>query len=150
MKHKLQNKLLLIQLYLILFIYSPLIALADNSGVGLSPGGFSAVGQTPDSTNGAVNTPTQFSRLQNPIEANSFQELINDIVFIAMLIGGPLVVLAFVYTGFLFVKAQGNSTKLSEAKDALLYTVIGAFILLGAQVIASLVGGTVDQFRSTP
>jgi hypothetical protein len=100
---------------------------------------------------GAGNqTSTQFSRLQNPIQANSFQELINDIVFIAMLIGGPLVVLAFVYTGFLFVKAQGNSTKLSEAKDALLYTVIGAFILLGAQVIASLVGGTVDQFRSTP
>ncbi len=102
-------------------------------------------GETPGAGN---QTSTQFSRLQNPIEADSFQELINDIVSVAMLIGGPLVVLAFVYTGFLFVKAQGNSTKLSDAKEALLYTVIGAFILLGAQVIATLVGGTVDQLRT--
>jgi hypothetical protein len=41
-----------------------------------------------------------------------------------------------VYVGYLFVVAQGNDTKLSEAKQALLYTVIGALILLGAQAIA--------------
>lgn len=41
-----------------------------------------------------------------------------------------------VFVGFKFVTAQGNETKISEAKNMLLWTVIGALILLGAKAIA--------------
>ncbi|MFA5783202.1 MAG: TrbC/VirB2 family protein, partial [Bacteroidales bacterium] len=58
-------------------------------------------------------------------------------------IGMPIIVLAIIYSGFLFVSAQGNSEKLSEAKRALLYTLIGAAILLGSWAIALLIRDTV-------
>jgi hypothetical protein len=58
-------------------------------------------------------------------------------------IGMPIVALAIVYCGFLFVAARGNQEKLTKAKDALLYTVIGAAILLGAWAIAKMISATV-------
>jgi len=61
----------------------------------------------------------------------------------ALKIGIPIVALAIVYCGFLFVFARGNSEKLTKARDALLYTVIGAAILLGAWAIAKMISATV-------
>ena len=43
----------------------------------------------------------------------------------------------------MFVFARGNSEKITKAKDALIYTVIGAAILLGAWAIALLISETV-------
>ncbi|MFA6076500.1 MAG: pilin [Candidatus Paceibacterota bacterium] len=58
-------------------------------------------------------------------------------------IGIPIVALAIIYCGFLFVAARGNSEKLGKAKDALLYTLIGAAILLGSWAIAQMISATV-------
>lgn len=55
----------------------------------------------------------------------------------------PVVALAVVYSGFLFVFARGNPEKLTKAKDALLYTMIGAAILLGSWAIAKMIKATV-------
>jgi len=62
-------------------------------------------------------------------------------------IGGILAVLAFIYSGFLFVSAQGNESKLTTAKTALLYTAVGTAVLLGARVISEVIGGTVDKLK---
>jgi len=61
----------------------------------------------------------------------------------ALRIGIPLIALAIIYSGFLFVAARGNTEKIGKAKDALLYTVIGAAILLGSWAIAKLISSTV-------
>jgi len=58
-------------------------------------------------------------------------------------IGIPVVALAVIYSGFLFVFARGNPEKLSKAKGALLYTVIGAAILLGSWAIAQMIQATI-------
>ena len=58
-------------------------------------------------------------------------------------IGIPIVALAIIYSGFLFVSARGNTEKLGKAKDSLMYTIIGAAILLGAWSIAKLISTTV-------
>ena len=58
-------------------------------------------------------------------------------------VGIPLVALAIIYCGFLFVQAQGNSEKIEQAKDALLYTIIGAAILLGSWAIAGIISNTI-------
>jgi len=57
--------------------------------------------------------------------------------------------LAIIYTGFLFVEAQGSPEKITKAKKALTYTIIGAAILLGAFVIADAIGKTVDEIKSS-
>ncbi len=61
----------------------------------------------------------------------------------ALKIGMPVIALAVIYCGFLFVAARGNSEKITKAKDALMYTLIGAAILLGAWAIATLISDTV-------
>ncbi len=61
----------------------------------------------------------------------------------ALRLGIPLVALAIIYSGFLFVAARGNPESLNKAKSALLYSVIGAAILLGAWAIAKLIKETV-------
>lgn len=68
---------------------------------------------------------------------------------IVMIVGVPIVALAIIYTGFLFVSAQGNSEALTKAKKSLLYTLIGAALLLGAFVLAEAIGKTVDEIKST-
>ena len=81
--------------------------------------------------------------LCNPISANSLNDLVKSALEFAIKLGIPIIALAVVYSGFLFVSARGNSEKLEEAKRALLYTLIGAAILLGSWAIAQLISETV-------
>ena len=80
----------------------------------------------------------------NPLDTiNSVPGLIKTILEGLLKIGIPLVALAIIYCGFLFVKAQGKPEELKKAKDALLYTLIGAAILLGSWAIAKMISATV-------
>ena len=80
----------------------------------------------------------------NPIpNVTSIGQLIQTLLTGILRIGIPVIALAIIYCGFLFVVARGNSQKLSKAKDALLYTLIGAAILLGSWAIAQLISTTV-------
>jgi|GEM_PF-878534 len=82
-------------------------------------------------------------KICNPLSVNSLQQLLKTILEGAIKIGIPIIALAIVYSGFLFVKARGNSEELSKAKDALIYTLIGAAILVGSWAIAQLISNTV-------
>ena len=70
--------------------------------------------------------------------------LANDIV---LPIGAVVVVLFVIYSGYLFVTAQGNPAKLETAKSAFLYACIGAVVLLGALTIAQVIQGTIDKIK---
>lgn len=59
-------------------------------------------------------------------------------------IGSIVVILMLVYVGFKFVVAQGSDTKISEARTMLLWTIIGALILLGSKAIALGVKATIS------
>lgn len=86
--------------------------------------------------------------IKNPIKADSFGELITDILNIIITIGVPIITLGVVYSGFLFVDARGNESKITQAKQTFMYTIIGAAIVLGALVIVEIIEGTVGQLRS--
>ncbi len=60
-------------------------------------------------------------------------------------IGAVLVVMYIIYAGFRFVTAQGNEKKLADARENLLWALIGAGILLGAVAISELVRTTVSS-----
>jgi heme/copper-type cytochrome/quinol oxidase subunit 2 len=75
--------------------------------------------------------------LINPLGAGtSLPVLLGQILSFVVNIGAIIVIFMLVYVGFLFVTARGNETKLTAAKQALLWTVVGALILLGAKAIA--------------
>jgi len=111
----------LLQAILITFlIVVPIISFADNTNC--------------DPTNGKICPP---------INQTSLNGLIKTLLEGVLKIGIPIVALAVVYCGFLFVQARGKPEALTKAKDALLYTLIGAAILLGSWAIAKLISDTV-------
>jgi hypothetical protein len=90
--------------------------------------------------------PVTPARLKNPLgTTTSIPALIQKILINVLHLGIPVVALAIIYCGFLFVAARGNPEKLKKAKEALLYTLIGAAILLGAWTIATLISTTVTS-----
>jgi len=102
----------------------------------------------PDSAN--VNNININTGIENPL-GNSITDIpsfIKAILKFILYLGIPLVALAIIYTGFLFVTAMGNSEKLKKAKSALVYTLIGAALLLGAFVIAEAIQGTVEEIST--
>lgn len=86
--------------------------------------------------------------LENPFKdgADSLGDFVQILATdVVMPIGAVVVVLFIIYSGYLFVVAQGNPAKLEEAKRAFLYSCIGAVVLLGAWAIAQVIQNTVDQ-----
>jgi hypothetical protein len=95
-----------------------------------------------------VDTPSgpPVTKLVNPLAGNGVNDLQGFIKLLlegALKIGIPIVALAVIYSGFLFVFARGNSEKLGDAKKALFNSIIGAAILLGSWAIAEMISITV-------
>jgi hypothetical protein len=99
---------------------------------------------------GAANPGiTITSGIKNPL-GNTITDLPSFIVIIlnfVFLVGVPIIALAIIYAGFLFVTAQGNERKLTKAKQTLLFTLIGAALILGSYVIANAIRGTVQCIK---
>jgi len=117
----------------------------------LAPTAFAAVTQSPQTPVGAQTQSPQGpagsinTTLINPLGAGTnLQTLLNQILAFVVRIGAIIVILMLVYVGYLFVIARGNSGKLEEARKSLLWTIIGALILLGAQVISLGIQATVQ------
>lgn len=102
----------------------------------------------PGNTTGGVGIT---NKIVNPLNSDidTIPKFINELIKIVLYVGIPIVALAIIYTGFLFVEAQGSPEKITKAKKALLYTLIGAVLLLGAFVIANAIGKTVDEIKSS-
>lgn len=115
--------------------------------------GTAGVNNIGNNSAGVDNTGTNIkTTINNPLGENGPQNIpdfIKVVINIVLVVGVPIVTLAIIYTGFLFVQAQGNPEKLTKAKSALMYTLIGAALLLGAFVIAEAIVKTVDDIKST-
>lgn len=84
----------------------------------------------------------------NPIGFDSLRDFLLALLQVIITIAFPIIVLAVVYTGFLFVSARGSEEKLKTAKKALVWTLVGAMIILGAFVIANAIKETVDEIKN--
>lgn len=104
---------------------------------------------TPAAGGGGVPCPPSTgqgvtAKLENPIQQDTFMELISAFIKAVVQVAMPFIVFAFIWSGFLFVKAQGKEKELLEAKRAIYYSVLGAFILLGAWGFANIISKTVS------
>jgi len=68
--------------------------------------------------------------------ASSWSDLVKGIAERIVPIGTSLVVIMVIYSGFLFVKSQGNEKDLPKAKGALWWAIVGGVLLIGATAIA--------------
>lgn len=90
-------------------------------------------------------TDVAFAQLNNPIKVDSISQFISEALKVMVMVALPIITLFMVYSGFLFVFAQGNQEQLAKAKTNFVYVVIGSILILGAWVFASLIGGTISQ-----
>lgn len=101
----------------------------------------------PDAPNNGFfpNNPSA-QGISNPLagDVNSIFAFVTYILEnIVLPLGVVIVVFFVIYSGFLFVTAQGNFEKLQDARRTFLWVVIGAAILLGSVVIAKAIQTTV-------
>lgn len=85
------------------------------------------------------------SMFKNPASVESVEKFIERVLQAVVYIALPIIALFMVYAGFLFVKARGSSSDIEEAKKNFSAVVIGAILILGAWVFATLIAGTVSQ-----
>ena len=85
--------------------------------------------------------------LENPLnpEFSSVPAFIAGALKVLVIVALPIITLFVVVAGFLFVFARGNEQKISEARKNFVYVIIGALLILGAWLIATLIGSTVTQ-----
>lgn len=92
--------------------------------------------------------PSTEGGLSNPLKADDIGELITLIVSAIARLMTIFLVLGLVYTGFLFVFAQGNEEKLKTARQALFWTVVGGILVLGISAISEVLKRTVESVVS--
>ena len=121
------------------------LALTPAGANPLTPAGTNPL--TPAGANPSV-TNTNIT-LINPLQGGgTLESFLNSILALVIRIGTIAVILMLVYIGYLFVVAQGNAGKIEEARKALLWTVIGALILLGAVAIKDGIIATVQALSA--
>jgi len=90
------------------------------------------------------------NQLKNPLrkDINSIETFLKMLLEAVVTIATPIIVLMIVYSGFLFIKAQGKPEELITARKAVMWTIIGAIIVLGAAVLSEAIKGTVDDLQA--
>lgn len=85
--------------------------------------------------------------LIDPLNNITVQQFISKILGYVVKIGGVLATFAIVYVGFLFASAGGDTGKLKTAKNALINTLLGLAVLLGAEILGATITSTISSIK---
>jgi hypothetical protein len=83
--------------------------------------------------------------LQNPLKFSSLERFIEGVLQALVMVALPIIVAFIVYAGFKYIIARGSVSGIQEAHRNFTYVIIGTILILGAWVLATLIGGTVSQ-----
>jgi len=107
---------------------------AKSVGVGVQP---------------VITPPGTNITLANPLKGGgNVQTFLLSILDFVIKMGTIVVILMMVLVGYKFVAAQGEPGKITEARDMLLWTIVGALILLGSKAIALGIEKTVQALST--
>ena len=81
---------------------------------------------------------TEAVSMPNPIESQSFFELLNKIIDFIFAISIPITALMIIIAGFYFITAQGEPEKIQTAKRIIIWALIGFLIVLLAKGLIKL------------
>ncbi|MEK7098800.1 MAG: TrbC/VirB2 family protein [Patescibacteria group bacterium] len=83
--------------------------------------------------------------LENPLRFSSLEKFIEGVLQAVVMVALPIIVAFIVYAGFKYIFARGSIDKIKDAHKNFTYVIIGTILILGAWVLATLIGGTVTQ-----
>jgi hypothetical protein len=78
-------------------------------------------------------------------EGTDLRTVFMNVLDIAQTIVIMITTLYLIYAGFMFVTAKGDPGKIKSARDALLWGLVGAALILTAEVLALGIGDTVKE-----
>lgn len=123
---------------LIALLFAPILTHAQSSDQ--STFDKKTVDQSTFDKKPAPSVPTAVATLQNPLSGvNTISDLFYKIVSFAVSLSYVVIAAFLILSGFKFIKAQGNEEELKKAKNTFYYTIIGAALIIGAQVITSII-----------
>ena len=85
--------------------------------------------------------------LPNPLKVNNLVSFIKLVIDQVLKFAEIISALLIIWSGFLFVKAQGDPKELETARRNFFYVVIGTGILLAAHVITDIIINTINQLK---
>jgi len=87
------------------------------------------------------------AQIVNPLndDFSTLGDFLDAIIGVIITLSIPVIVVLVIYAGFLFVTAGGKPEQLTRAKKTLLWTLVGALIILGAFVISDLIQSTIVE-----
>lgn len=83
--------------------------------------------------------------LKNPLQYNTIGEFVAGALKALVLIALPVVAFFLLLAGFQYISAQGKPDDIKTAHRNFLWVLVGGALMLGAWVLATLIGGTVQQ-----
>jgi hypothetical protein len=145
MKKTLLASFLSLSIFMALAVALPVLAQTPGSG---DSGGVAGSGNGGGTGGNGTSAGDPIKiKLDNPfrVGGNLFDLLKTIVNELVIPLGGLLCVLAFIYSGFMYVTSQGNPGKIKTASTALLYAAVGTVLLLGSWVFAQVIGNTVNK-----
>lgn len=85
------------------------------------------------------------AKLESPFVYKTVSDFISAVLRAVVYLSMPIIALFIMYAGFKYILARGNPGAISEAHQNFMYVIIGALLILGAWVLATLIGGTISQ-----
>ena len=77
--------------------------------------------------------------LPNPLGIGTIGDLMNKIIDGLILFATPVVVAVVIWAAYLFISSRGEPDKITQARNALLYAILGYAILLLAKGIGVII-----------
>lgn len=87
-------------------------------------------------------------KIVNPLNVTTLDQLLDLILQVIVNLGIPIITIAIMYSGFLFIQAQGNPGKVTEAKKNIQYVLIGTAIVFGVGSIIAIIRSTIGGLGS--
>ena len=129
-------------LLLFIFIFPSFILTAEADETQNSGGGGTTA--TQDSGGGGDTTKPTTVKLTNPLPKNTTpQSLIGNIISAMMGIIGSIALAMFIYGGFTWMTAAGNSERVTKGKDILIWATLGLVAIFASYSIIKFLIGSI-------
>ncbi len=107
------------------------------AGNGTSSSGSAA--KDPNTFFGGISAVGDLAKTNKLAPAKSTKEILQTIVKWLLTLTGTIATISLVYGGFLYITSQGEENKAEQAKNIILYSVIGIIIIGISAVIVNVV-----------
>ena len=89
---------------------------------------------------GNITPPSSYQSLNDPSADLGLIGLVNNLIGILTALAGIFVIINFIAAGYLYLSANGEAQKITNAGNKILQSIIGLAIVAVAYVIAAILG----------